>query len=512
MTRRALLSVTDKTGVVDFARQLQTLGFEILSTGGTAKAIRDAGIEVTDVSEVTSFPEMLEGRLKTLHPMVHGGLLGDVRSEEHRTQMEAAGIQPIEVLAVNLYAFEQTVSGPHTTPEAIESIDIGGPAMIRAAAKNSANVTVVVDPGDYDRVLSALGENRVADLRLALMAKAYRHTAYYDSMIARYFSRAAGEPELTETYTLGLRRTQEMRYGENPHQSAALYTDPLASPGIAQARSLWGKALSYNNVLDADGAWELVCDLPANSCAIIKHGNPCGAAVGANFAEAYELARESDPVSAFGGIAAFNGVIDEAAALAMTAKGNFLEVVIGTQIDEAAQEIFRSRSGWGQDVRLLEAPLAPTSPELTVRAIRGGVLVQNLDEEPENSAWTVATDRAPTESEDAALRLLWSMVKHVKSNAIVVGTHRRLLGVGAGQMNRVQSVRLALEQAGDAAKGAALASDAFFPFPDSIETAAEAGIRAIVQPGGSKKDSEVVAKANELGIAMVLTGVRHFKH
>lgn len=508
---RALLSVTDKTGVVEFASGLAARGFDLISTGGTAKTLREAGLAVKDVADVTGFPEMLDGRVKTLHPLVHGGLLGDLRLESHRTAMAQAGIEAISVVGVNLYAFEKTVTAPHELEDAIESIDIGGPAMIRAAAKNWANVAVVVDPADYPRILDAIDAGNLGDLRLGLSAKAFRHTAFYDSMVSRYLTEAAGEEPFTETLTWGFRRLAGLRYGENPHQRAAVYADPLGQPGIAQAKQLWGKELSFNNYGDSQGAWELVCDLPVGSCAIIKHGNPCGAAVGSDFGDSYRLARASDPISAFGGIAAFNGEVDEAAALAMTEKGNFLEVVIGTGFSEAALKLFQERSGWGQDVRLLAAPLAAPQSQLTVRSLRGGALIQDGDEDP-NNAWQVVTEIKPTEAQMRALRLQWAIIPHVKSNAIVVGTDNRLLGVGAGQMNRVQSVRLALEQAGEASRGAVLASDAFFPFPDSIETAAAAGISAIVQPGGSKKDADVIAAADGLGIAMVLTGTRHFQH
>jgi phosphoribosylaminoimidazolecarboxamide formyltransferase/IMP cyclohydrolase len=508
--KRALLSVTDKSGIVDFARALVQQGYELVSTGGTAKALRDAGLNVIDVSEITGFPEMMDGRLKTLHPLVHGGLLGDRRLPQHVAEMEREGIQPIDLLCVNLYAFERTVSGPHEFGDAIKSIDIGGPAMIRAASKNHANVTVVVDPSDYPVVIESLGSD-FSELRKRLAAKAFRHTAFYDSMISRYLTKASGEDELSETLTIGMRRTLAFRYGENPHQKGALYQDPMAKPGIAQAEQLWGKELSYNNLNDADGAWELVADLPAGACAIIKHGNPCGAAVGSDLGDSYRLARESDPISAFGGIAAFHGVIDEFAALAMTEKNNFLEVVIGTSISPEALEIFKTRSGWGQDVRLLAAPLPPREPSLSIKSIRGGAIVQESDEDPA-SDWKLVTDRKPSDEELASLRFLWSVIPHVKSNAIVVGTANRLLGVGAGQMNRVQSVRIALEQAGDKSRGAGLASDAFFPFPDSVVTAHAAGITAIVQPGGSKKDPDVIARANELGITMMFTGTRHFRH
>jgi len=511
MAQRALISVTDKTGVVAFARGLSDLGFELVSTGGTAKAIRDAGLSVRDVSEVTGFPEMLDGRVKTLHPLVHGGLLGDLRLETHVTAMHEAGIEPISVLCVNLYAFEQTVTHPHELEDAIESIDIGGPAMIRAAAKNWANVAVVVDPGDYPRILQALKDESIAELRLSLSAKAFRHTAYYDSMVSRYLTKAAGESPYSETLTLGFRREKALRYGENPHQSGALFQDPLGKPGIAQAKHLWGWELGYNNYNDADGAWELVADLPTPACAITKHGNPCGVAIAKTFGEAFRLARDADPISAFGGVVAVNGVLDEEAAEAMVEKGNKLDVVIATEYTPGALDLFKNRKGWGQEVRLLSAPLPGSDIGLVVRAIRGGALIQDTDEDP-GYEWRVATQRKPTDDQLAAMKFLWKIIPHVKSNAIVVGTATRLLGVGAGQMNRVQSVRLALEQAGESANGAALASDAFFPFPDSVETAAAAGIACLVQPGGSKKDPEVIAKADELGLVMCLTGVRHFRH
>jgi phosphoribosylaminoimidazolecarboxamide formyltransferase/IMP cyclohydrolase len=507
---RALLSVTDKTGIVEFGTALVAKNFQLVSTGGTARTLRDAGLAVLDVSEVTGFPEMMDGRLKTLHPLVHGGLLGDRRLESHREAMSSAGITGIDLLCVNLYAFEQTVGRQHNFEEAIEAIDIGGPAMIRAAAKNHPNVYVVVDPLDYPEVLRAVNGDDPS-LKRRLAAKAFRHTAFYDSMIARYLTNSAGEDWLTDTLTLGYRKSLSFRYGENPHQQGGLYQDPLAKPGIAQGKQLWGKELSYNNLNDADGAWELVADLPEGSCAIIKHGNPCGAALGDDLGESYRLARESDPISAFGGIAAFHGEIDAMAANAMAEKGNFLEVVIGSSFSAEAAEILKGRSGWGQDVRLIGAPLPAAEKSLSIKSIRGGAIIQDTDEDP-GLGWKVVTRESPTESEFAAMRFQWSIIPHVKSNAIVVGTCNRLLGVGAGQMNRVQSVRLALEQAGEQARGAILASDAFFPFPDSVETAAAAGIRAIVQPGGSKKDPEVIAKADELGLAMVFTSVRHFRH
>jgi len=509
--KRALLSVTDKTGIVDFATSLTHHGYQIVSTGGTAKALRQAGIKVTDITDITGFPEMLDGRVKTLHPMVHGGLLGDIRLESHRKTMDEAGIVPITLLCVNLYAFEATVTGEHDPEHAIESIDIGGPAMIRSAAKNHANTWVVVDPADYSWVIDAIGSDDSAS-RVKLAAKAFRHTAFYDSMVSRYLTEKAGESLLDcETLTVGFRRKESFRYAENPHQKGSVYTDPLGQPGLVRGEKLWGIDLGYNNWNDADGAWELVGDLPGIACAITKHGNPCGAAVASSFGEAFRIAREADPISAFGGVVAFNGVVDVEAAEAMTAKGNKLDVIVATGFVPEALEMFQNRKGWGQEVRLVQAELPASAKTILVRSLRGGALAQESDEDPGNE-WQVVTKLAPTEEQLSAMKFLWRVIPHVKSNAIVVGLSDRLLGVGAGQMNRVQSVRLSLEQAGTGAQGAALASDAFFPFPDSVETAAAAGIACIVQPGGSKKDPDVIAKADELGIAMCFTGTRHFRH
>ena len=511
MKPRALLSLTDKTGLVPFAEGLLALGFELLSTGGTARALREAGLAALDVAEVTGFPEMMDGRLKTLHPMVHGGLLGDLRLPEHVAAMEAAGMRPISVVAVNLYAFEKTVAGEHTLEQAIESIDIGGPTMIRAAAKNHASVAVVVDPADYPSVLAALGDGGLGDLRLSLAAKAFRHTAYYDSIVGRYLTARAGETPYSETLTVGYRRAAAFRYGENPHQAGALYHDPLGQPGLSLARQIWGWDMGYNNWNDADGAWELVADLPGTACAITKHGNPCGAAVAPSFAEAFRRARDADPISAFGGVVALNGPLTYETAQALCEKGNKLDVIVATSVAEDALALFKEGKGWRQEVRILEAPLPPSTPGVSIRGIRGGALAQDTDEDP-GKEWQVVTRRAPSEAEMAAMRLQWRIVPHVKSNAIVIGLSDRLLGVGAGQMNRVQSVRLALLQAGDGAKGAALASDAFFPFPDGVEAAAAGGVTAIVQPGGSKKDPDVIARADELGLAMVFARARHFRH
>lgn len=510
--RRALISVTDKTGVAEFAKALAERGFEIVSTGGTSKALRDAGLEVLDISEVTGFPEMLDGRVKTLHPLVHGGLLGDTHNPAHLMTMGEHGIVPIEVVAINLYQFENTVSKPHTLEEAVESIDIGGPAMIRSSAKNHASVAIVVEPSDYPVLIEALDANGLESLRPKLAAKAFRHTAYYDSVISQYMTKAAGDELLeSEKLSFGYKRVQGFRYGENPHQAGALFASPGTQSGLPQSKQHWGKELSYNNINDANGAWELVGDMPAGSCAIIKHSNPCGAAVGSDLGDSYRLAREADPISAFGGIAAFNQPVDIAAAEAMCEKGNFLEVVIAPGYSEEAIEMFKSRSGWGQDVRLIEATLPSTDKFLFVKTVRGGAIIQESDENP-HFDWRVVTKTQPTEAQLRALKLQWAIVQHVKSNAIVIGGESALFGVGAGQMNRVQSVGLAAKQAGEKTKGAVLASDAFFPFPDSIELAHSHGIAAIVQPGGSKKDTDVIAKADELGIAMCMTGIRHFNH
>lgn len=507
MKRRALLSVTDKTGIVDFARGLLDLGFEILSTGGTAKTIIEAGLPVTKVSDVTGFPEIMDGRVKTLHPKVHGALLAVRDNPEHQKAMDEHGIHPIDVVAINLYAFRETVSKPHTFEDAIESIDIGGPAMIRAASKNSQDVWIVVDPSDYAEVLGALKQGDDKGFRRQLMGKAFAHTAAYDCAIAQYLASEELPQQLSVTYDLAA----TLRYGENQHQSAALYRSPGAGSGVAAGTQLWGKELSYNNLLDGDAAWELVSDLPAPACAIIKHSNPCGASHAPTGAQAYREARSSDPISAFGGIAAFNTEVGVAEAEAMTEKGNFLEVILAPAFSPEAIEIFKQKSGWGQDVRLIACSLAPDQSELQLRSIRGGLLVQQSDEDPEQD-WECVTAQKPTAEQMASLRFAFRVVQHVKSNGIVICAGTRLLGTGAGQMNRVQSVRLALEQAGSGATGAVLASDAFFPFPDSIETAAAAGVVAVVQPGGSKKDSESIAAADRLGIAMVMTGVRHFKH
>jgi len=516
--RIALLSVSDKTGLADFARTLAQLGFHLLSTGGTARTLRESGLPVQEVSDWTGFPEILDGRVKTLHPHIHAGLLANLNLAEHREMLEAMGLAPIELVVVNLYPFEQALRAGATEQEQIEQIDIGGPTLLRAGAKNFEHVAVVVHPSDYSWVAERLlGDGLSRADRALLAARAFRHVAEYDALIAQWFARYDPEGALPESLTLTYRRVQLLRYGENPHQRAGFYCEPFAPEGcIATAEQLWGKELSYNNLLDADSALELVREFEDPACAIIKHTNPCGVALGKDSTEAFLLALEADPVSAFGGIVAFNQLVDRECAEAITAPGTFFEVVIAPDFSEDALAIFRERKGWGQNVRLLRTGTLP-SPEaikgFTVRGLTGALLYTERDTvDWDEAQLQVVTERIPTDTEWRDLRFAWRVVKHVKSNAIVVARNGVLLGVGAGQMNRVGSVKIALEHAGEKAQGAVLASDAFFPFPDSIDLASRAGIRAIVQPGGSKKDPEVIASANESGIAMVFTGIRHFRH
>lgn len=517
MKRLALISVTDKQGVETFAKGLIAKNFDILSTGKTAAYLREHGVEVTDVSYYTSMPEILDGRVKTLHPKIHAGLLAKPTDEAHRQQMDELNIRPIEVLAVNLYPFEQTVLSNAPFDEVIENIDIGGPAMIRAAAKNAANVLVIVDPTDYPVVLETIDKPTDA-LRKSLQAKAFAHTAFYDSIISNYLQKDDAFEQPGQTLTLGYRLVQPLRYGENPHQKAGLFVRPVdATKGIVSAKQVWGKELSYNNILDAESAWELACDVqgvvgPAKRpCIIVKHGNPCGCAWAETVTASFDAAKAGDPVSAFGGIVAVPGRLTAQDTARLAEKGNFFEVIICGSITDDGLTVLRERSGWGKDVRVLVAGPPPKGAYLSIRGLRGGALIQTADTE-DPIEWRCVTTRKPTPAEDDALRVAWTIVKHVKSNAIVVAGSDSLLGVGAGQMNRVTSVRLALAQAAGRARGAVLASDAFFPFPDSIEEAAKAGIAAVVQPGGSKRDEEVIQAANALGVAIVLTGVRHFRH
>lgn len=510
-TKRALISVSNKEGIVEFSRNLVELGFEIVSTGGTKKALQEGGVPVIGISDVTGFPEILEGRVKTLHPKIHGGLLAKYSDPGHQAQLEENEIEKIELVCVNLYPFKETISKPGVTPEdAIENIDIGGPAMLRASAKNHQYITVLVDPVDYQQVLEEYkesGETRV-ETRRRLAAKVFRHTAAYDALIAEYMTGLAGEhqPEkMTVTYEL----KQNLRYGENPHQKAAFYQKPLGSAfSVAAAEQLHGKELSYNNINDANAALQIVKEFSDPAAVAVKHMNPCGVGTGKSIHEAFVKAYEADPISIFGGIIALNREVDGATASKLS--GIFLEIIIAPSFSAEAIEILTAK----KNIRLLKVPFdGEAANEYVLSSIEGGMLAQEQDAYSlEDAEMTVPTKREPTEAEWEALRLGWKVVKHVKSNAIVVADKDSTLGIGAGQMNRVGAAKIALEQAGEKANGAALASDAFFPMDDTVEAAAKAGISAIIQPGGSKRDADSIKKADEYGIAMVFTGVRHFRH
>ncbi|MDR3601859.1 MAG: bifunctional phosphoribosylaminoimidazolecarboxamide formyltransferase/IMP cyclohydrolase [Desulfosporosinus sp.] len=514
MKRRAIISVSDKTGIVDLARGLVELGFELISTGGTFKALDEANVEVKYVSEVTGFPEVLDGRVKTLHPLIHGGILA-MDSAKHREQMEQNGIRFIDLVVVNLYPFRETIAKPGVSfEEAIENIDVGGPTMVRAAAKNHGRVIVLVNPESYREVLEVLREEGTvsAGMRRRLAAEAFAHTAEYDRLIAGYLERQV-EPNdgFPKTLRLTAQKVQELRYGENPQQKAAFYISSEAGAGtLANGKQLQGKELSYNNWSDMDAAWTIVREFESCAVTIIKHSNPCGVALGKTPLEAYESAYAADPVSAFGGIIAFNRVVDGACADVI--KECFYEVIIAPEFSPEAREILSLKA----NLRLFvvgRGDTAQTDPSWMLKSISGGYLVQEADQGTTPvSEWDVVTDIKPTKEDFSALDFAWRVVKHVKSNAIVVTNNRQTLGVGAGQMNRVGSVKIALEQAGEKVNGAYLASDAFFPFPDSIEAAAKVGIRAIVQPGGSLRDAEVIEAANRLNIIMVFTHRRHFQH
>lgn len=509
--KRALISVSDKNGITQLAKELVSLGFEIISTGGTKKALQNEGIPVLGVSDVTGFPEILEGRVKTLNPFIHGGLLAKQDDPEHQKQLAEHQIVPVQLVVVNLYPFQQTIEKPGVShEEAIENIDIGGPTMLRASAKNHQYVTVVVDPADYETVLAELKSEGMTTLetRRKLAAKVFRHTAAYDALIAQYMTELTNEdiPEkLTVTYEL----KQPLRYGENPHQKAAFYKKPLGSSfSIAAARQLHGKELSYNNINDADAALQIVKEFEEPAAVAVKHMNPCGVGTGENVFNAFTKAFAADPVSIFGGIIAFNREVD--AETAGKLHEIFLEIIIAPSFSEEAQAILTKK----KNLRLLTVSFAQANkPEQKMVTIEGGLLVQDQDRYTlEEANITIPTKRQPTEEEWEALKLGWKIVKHVKSNAIVVANRDMTLGIGAGQMNRVGSAEIALKQAGEKAQGAGLASDAFFPMDDTVEAAAKAGITAIIQPGGSIRDEDSIKKADEYGIAMVFTGVRHFKH
>jgi phosphoribosylaminoimidazolecarboxamide formyltransferase / IMP cyclohydrolase len=521
--RRALLSVSDKTGLISFATALNARGIELVSTGGTAAALKAAGLAVKDVSELTGFPEMMDGRVKTLHPKVHGGLLGIRGNAVHDAAAREHGILPIDLLVVNLYPFEATVAKGEPYDDCVENIDVGGPAMIRGAAKNHDSVTVVVEPSDYDRVLDDIAANNgvtTLALRKALAAKAYARTAAYDAAISNWFAREIGSVA-PEYLAFGGKLGQALRYGENAHQTAALYLLAENRVGVATARQIQGKELSYNNINDTDAAFELVSEFDTSvpAVAIIKHANPCGVATGSSLPDAYKKALASDPVSAFGGIIALNQTIDAAAAEEMTKI--FTEVVIAPDATDEAKAIFAAK----KNLRLLlTGGLADSrAAGLNFKSVAGGFLVQSRDaSNADDLDLKVVTKRTPTDAEFKDLRFAFKVAKHVKSNAIVYAKGGATVGIGAGQMSRVDSARIAAWKSAEAAKvqgldkpltvGAVVASDAFFPFADGLITAAEAGVTAVIQPGGSMRDDEVIMAADERGLAMVFTGVRHFRH
>ncbi|MFQ4145934.1 bifunctional phosphoribosylaminoimidazolecarboxamide formyltransferase/IMP cyclohydrolase [Chlorogloeopsis sp. ULAP02] len=514
MARLALLSVSNKTGLIDLARRLvEEFDFEIISSGGTAQTLKDAGLPVTKVADYTGSPEILGGRVKTLHPRIHGGILARRDIPQDMADLENNQIRPLDLVVVNLYPFEATITKEGVTlAEAIEQIDIGGPAMLRAASKNFAHLTVLCDPAQYGEYLEELrqhgGETSLA-FRQKCALKGFLHTSSYDQAIASYLSeQSASESTLRSQFILSGQQLQSLRYGENPHQSAAWYQSGTTASGWAAATKLQGKELSYNNLVDLEAARRIIAEFTDNPAAtIIKHTNPCGTALGNTIVEAYQKALNADPVSAFGGIVALNYPIDSATATELTK--TFLECVVAPGCEDDAKEILTAKS----KVRVLILPDLSSGSKDTVKVIAGGFLVQASDDiVADTSKWRVVTERQPTPTELEELLFAWKVCKHVKSNAIVVSGDRTTLGVGAGQMNRVGSVKIALEQAQEKAKGAFLASDGFFPFDDSVKTAAAAGITAIVQPGGSLRDQDSIQAANELGLVMVFTGVRHFLH
>ena len=512
---RALISVSDKSGILEFARELAALGVDLISTGGTAKLLADNGVKVTEISDYTGFPEMLDGRVKTLHPKVHGGILGRRDLPEHVATMQKHGIGNIDLVVVNLYPFRETVAKPGCTLEdAIENIDIGGPAMVRSSAKNHAHVAIVTDPADYAVVLAEMKAGGVTqETRFSFAIKAFEHTAAYDGAIANYFGGIIEQSEFPRTINLQFRKAQAMRYGENPHQHAAFYVEANASEAsIATAKQLQGKELSYNNIGDADAALECVKQFDnAPACVIVKHANPCGVAYGASLLEAYDRAYRTDPESAFGGIIAFNGELD-AETMKVIVERQFVEVIIAPKVAAAAVEVAAAK----KNVRVLECGQWPKEPgkRLDFKRVTGGLLVQDADLALTNEI-KVVTKRVPTEAEMRDLLFAWRVAKYVKSNAIVYAKDDMTIGVGAGQMSRVNSARIAAikaEHAGLEVKGSVMASDAFFPFRDGIDSAAQAGIAAVIQPGGSMRDDEVIAAADAHGMAMVFTGMRHFRH
>ena len=508
---KALLSVYDKTGIVEFSQKVSAAGYELISTGGTHRALsEEGGLNVSQVADVTGSPEILDGRVKTLHPTIYAGLLARRDSPDHMGELKDLNIDTIDLVVVNLYPFVETISKADVTlADALENIDIGGPTMLRAASKNFPSVAVVVDPADYGWVGEKLANGGLTvEDRRGLAGKAFHHVSTYDSAVTGYLlGNDSGGVGLPESLTISLTKISGLRYGENPHQSGALYSESSAPVGMAGARQLHGRELSYNNLMDADAAWRTASDFPDATVSVVKHANSCGLASRDDIAEAYLKAYEGDTVSAFGGIVAFNRTVTAAAAEAM--EPVFYEVVIAPDYEPAALEILQKK----RNLRILAIDKQPETPAYDLRPITGGILVQTADAIAEDpTSWTVATQRQPTKNEMKDLAFAWKAAKHIKSNAIVFAKDLALVGMGAGQPNRVVSVHLSQRASGDNAKGSVLASDAFFPFADNIELAAEAGITAIVQPGGSIRDDEVIAAADKAGLAMVFTSVRHFRH
>lgn len=516
---RALISVSDKTGLAPFASALSALGIEIYSTGGTAAYLAEVGIAVRDVSEYTQFPEMMDGRLKTLHPKVFGGILCRHDRDDDMRGIAEHGIVDFGLVVVNLYPFQATVAKPDVTwVEAIEKIDIGGPSLVRAAAKNHAFVTIATSPSQYSAIVEQLQGDQCTtpELRRQLATAAFTHTAGYDQAISAFFQaqQSSDDETFPEIVSLNLRRKSTLRYGENPHQAAALYEQlPSRASTLISAKQLNGKELSYNNLLDADAAYGIARSLPGAGVAVIKHNNPCGAASGASIGEATRKAMEGDPVSAFGSILGFNQAVDAESAEYLATPGLFVEAIVAPSFSEEALEILTTKPKWKSNVRLLEVANSESATALHYRCIDGGMLAQQQDLAADQyNEWKVVTNREPTDQQMAELRFAWSVVRHVKSNAIVLCRERALVGAGAGQMSRVDSVQISIRKAGERSQGSVLASDAFFPFPDSIHEAARAGVAAFIQPGGSRRDQEVIDACNELQLPMVFTGRRHFKH
>jgi phosphoribosylaminoimidazolecarboxamide formyltransferase/IMP cyclohydrolase len=516
--QRALISVSDKHGLVDFARSLIDAGIEIFSTGGTRRHLEAEGLPVVDISQYTGCPEMMDGRLKTLHPNVFGGILCRHDRSDDMDAIAGQGIHTFELVVVNLYPFAATIAREGVTPQdAIEQIDIGGPSLVRAAAKNHAFVTIATNPEQYSSILNEISGHGCTSpvLRSRLMAEAFAHTAAYDRVIANYFASEDDSGGFPPTVNLSLRRESELRYGENPHQAAALYSiTGEQGANLVSAQRLNGKALSYNNLLDLDSALSIVRSLPDAAAVVIKHNNPCGAASAAGLCEAAEKAMAGDPVSAFGSVLGFNQTVDATTAEFLSTPGFFVEAIVAPEFEAAAIDILTTKPKWKDNVRLMQVgQLHDSSSKLQYRNIDGGMLVQEADVDASDlQQWRVVTDAVPADGIQQELEFAWGIVRHVKSNAITLSRDRALCGCGAGQMSRVDSVEIAIRKAGDRAQGSILASDAFFPFPDSIQRAAEAGVTAVIQPGGSRRDSEVIAACNELGLPMILTGRRHFKH